>query len=91
MRLRVVLEKRHGSGSTPCRQRIGLMLALAVWPLDLQDGVRPVAPRRGEHEGNLGAGEGIVNLQAPPVDASLDEIRKLLEPLASAFIGREMR
>jgi hypothetical protein len=89
VRLCISIEKQHGSVPVPRLESIGLMLALSVRPLDLQDGVRPVARRRGEHERNLGAGERVAERKTPPVDASLDQIRKLLEPRSSVVVGCE--
>jgi hypothetical protein len=54
----------------PELERSSLVLALPMWPLDLQN---HIAGR--DDVGDISAGEGIFELEAPLLGALLDELR----------------
>jgi hypothetical protein len=66
----VVSQEANGSDSVPMLQCGGLVLALPMWPLDLQN---DIAGR--DDVGNVGGGEGLLELEAPLLGALLDELR----------------
>ena len=73
----VVRHKTDRPLSVPELERRGLELALPVRPLDLQD---HVASR---HDvGDVSAGEGLPELEAPLLGALLDELRQALCPVS---------
>ena len=68
MALLVVSEEAHCSVAVPALERSSLVLALAVWPLDLQ---HRVAGRQNERD--VPAGKRLLELEIPQLRALLDE------------------
>jgi hypothetical protein len=71
----VVSQKTDGPLSVPELERRGLVLALPVGPLDLQDDVAC-----GNDVGDVSAGEWFLEVEAPLLGALLDELRQAVEP-----------
>jgi hypothetical protein len=71
----VVSQKTDGPLSVPELERRGLVLALAVRPLDLQDYVA-----RRDDVGDVSADEGLFEVETPLFGARLDELRQAIEP-----------
>jgi hypothetical protein len=89
VRVCIVIEQLHGSVAVPGVQSLGLVLALSVWPLDLEHHVHLVRGRGRQHEGRLTTFERLTHLESPSADASLDESRELRKPLPSLVGGSD--
>ncbi len=71
----VASEETNRPVTIPELERGRLVLALPMWPLDLQN---HIAGR--DDMGNASAREGLLELEAPLSSALLDEPRQALEP-----------
>jgi len=73
----VASEETNHPVAVPELERSRLVLALSMRPLDLQDGFA------GRHDvGDVSAGEGLPELEAPLLGALLDELRQALCPVS---------
>ena len=73
----VTSEETNCPVAIPELERGRLVLALPMWPLDLQNHISG----RG-HVRDVSAGEGIFELEPPLLGALLDELRQTLRPVS---------
>jgi hypothetical protein len=76
--LGIVVEESNGAVAVPDVQRLGLVLALPVGELDLQDSVAGRNRQRGER-----VGVRLLQLERPSLRALGEQARQPREPLAA--------